>query len=332
MRKYLLRRLIYTLILLLIVSVFSFIVIQLPPGDFLSHYVAELEELGDQVSQRELEGLRRQFGLDQPIYIQYLKWMWGFLQGNMGYSLDQLRPVSELIAERLGLTVFVSLFTIVFAYAVAIPIGVYSATHQYSGGDYVVTVLGFIGLATPNFLLALILMFFLARYFGFAVGGLFTPDFAMAPWSLAKVVDLLKHLPLPMIVVGTASTAGLIRVMRGGLLDELNKQYVITARARGLGKRRLLFKYPVRVALNPIVSTVGWVLPSIVSGTTITAIVLSLPTVGPLLFDALVSQDMYLAGSIVMLLSFLTVVGTFVSDILLAWLDPRIRFQKRMGD
>ena len=250
----------------------------------------------------------------------------------MGYSLEHQRPVAELIVERLGLTAVVSLLTVVVAYMIAIPIGVYSATHQYSAGDYTFTVVGFIGLATPNFLLALILMFILARYFGFAVGGLFSPDFAVAPWSLAKVFDMLKHLPLPMIVVGTSSASGLIRVMRGGLLDELNRQYVVTVRAKGLGERRLLFKYPVRVSLNPIVSTVGWVLPDIVSGTIVTAIVLSLPTTGPLLFRALISQDMYLAGSIVMLLSFLTVIGTFISDLLLVFLDPRIRFQKKEGD
>lgn len=332
MRQYLTQRLFYTLLLLVLISLFSFFVIQLPPGDFLSHYAAQLADLGDEVSERELEGLRRQYGLDQPIYVQYLKWIWGLLRGSMGYSLEHQRPVAELIVERLGLTAVVSLLTVVVAYMIAIPIGVYSATHQYSAGDYTFTVVGFIGLATPNFLLALILMFILARYFGFAVGGLFSPDFAVAPWSLAKVFDMLKHLPLPMIVVGTSSASGLIRVMRGGLLDELNRQYVVTVRAKGLGERRLLFKYPVRVSLNPIVSTVGWVLPDIVSGTIVTAIVLSLPTTGPLLFRALISQDMYLAGSIVMLLSFLTVIGTFISDLLLVFLDPRIRFQKKEGD
>lgn len=332
MRQYLTQRLAHTLVLLVLISVFSFFVIQLPPGDFLSHYAAQLAEMGDDVSLRELEGLRRQYGLDQPIYVQYLKWIGGLLRGSMGYSLDHQRPVAELIAERLGLTAIVSFLTIVFAYLIAIPIGVYSATNQYSVGDYTFTVVGFIGLATPNFLLALILMYILARYFGFAVGGLFSPDFAVAPWSMAKVFDMIKHLPLPIIVVATSSASGLIRVMRGVLLDELNKQYVVTARAKGLRERRLIFKYPVRVSLNPIVSTVGYVLPNIVSGTIVTAIVLSLPTTGPLLFNALLAQDMYLAGTIVMLLSVLTVIGTFISDLLLVFLDPRIRFQKRKGD
>jgi len=262
------------------------------------------------------------------VYLQYFKWFWKLLHGDFGRSFLLNRPVSELIGERLALTVTISLFTILFTYIVAVPIGIYSATHQYSPGDYFFTVVGFAGLATPNFLLALILLFLFYRYFGINVTGLFSVEYLRAPWSLAKFVDLLKHLPVPILVVGTAGTAGLIRIMRGSLLDELKKQYTITARAKGLKEVRLLFKYPVRVAINPLVSTVGWLLPGIVSGTTITAIVLALPTTGPLLFQALMGQDMYLGATMFMLLGFLTIIGTFISDILLVWVDPRIRFEK----
>lgn len=250
------------------------------------------------------------------------------LHGDFGRSFQWNEPVSKLIAARLPLTIVISLFTLIFTYVVAIPIGIYSATHQYSIGDYIFTVVGFIGLATPNFLLALVLMFIFYKYFGLSAGGLFSPHYQLAPWSVAKVIDMLKHLPIPVIVIGTAGTAGLIRVMRGCLLDELRKQYVITARAKGVAERVLLFKYPVRVAINPVISTIGWELPGIVSGETITAIVLSLPTTGPLLFRALMAQDMYLAGSTVMFLTSLTVIGTLLSDILLAWIDPRIRYEK----
>lgn len=332
MQQYLVNRFLYTLILLVLVSVVSFIIIQLPPGDFVDQYAAGVEtEFGAIVSEAEKEALRSQFGLDRPLFVQYFYWVSDFVTGDMGFSLTYQRPVRGLIGERLALTATVSFFSILFAYALAIPIGVYAATHQYKVGDYVATVIGFIGLAIPNFLLALILMLFVARNFDISVGGLFSSEFALAPWSTAKLLDLLRHLPIPIIVVGTASTASLIRVMRSGLLDEMNKQYVMTARTRGLKRGRLLFKYPVRVALNPIVSTVGWVLPEIISGETITAIVLSLPTVGPLLLEALIAQDMHLAGSILMLLSIFTVVGTFLSDVLLAVLDPRIRIQKRIG-
>ena len=330
MGRYLLNRFFYTLILLVLVSVVSFVIIQLPPGDFVTHY--EVASAGVfVVPQEEIEAMRARYGLDRPVFVQYFHWIADFLTGDMGFSLTYQKPVRRLIGERLALTATVSFLSILFAYALAIPIGVYGATHQYKIGDYVATVIGFIGLAIPNFLLALILMLFAARNFGMSVGGLISPEFVFEPWTFAKVVDLLRHLPIPMIVVGTASTAGLIRVMRSGLLDELNKLYVVTARTRGLSRRRVIFKYPVRVALNPIVSTVGWVLPAIISGETITAIVLSLPTVGPLLFEALIAEDMYLAGGILMVLSMFTVIGTFVSDMLLAWLDPRIRIQKKMA-
>jgi len=328
MLSYVIRRCFYMIIILLAVSVVSFIIIQLPPGDYLTNLVESLKAKGVQVSEEQVLSLQRQYGLGLPLYIQYFKWMWNMLHGNLGHSFQWNRPVSELIAERLPLTVIISILTMIFAYAVAIPVGIYSATHQYSIADYSFTVIGFMGLAIPNFLLALILMFIFYKYFGLHVGGLFSTEYQTAPWSVAKFLDMLKHLPIPIIVIGTAGTAGAIRVMRGCLLDELHQQYVITARAKGVSERQLLFKYPVRVAINPMVSTLGWTLPYIVSGETITSIVLSLPTTGPLLFGALISQDMYLAGSIIMLLTFLTVIGTLISDLLLAWVDPRIRYGK----
>jgi len=325
---YVIRRFFYMIILLLVASVIAFIIIQLPPGDYLTSYIMQLKASGQTVDELYIASLKRQYGLDLPIYLQYFKWMWGMLHGDFGRSFEWNKPVSDLIAERLPFTVIISLFTLVFTYVVAIPIGIYSATHQYSIADYTFTTIGFAGLATPNFLLALILMFLFYKYFGLSVGGLFSREYIRAAWSLSKFMDMLKHLPIPIIVIGTAGTAGLIRVMRGCLLDELRKQYVITARAKGVEERKLLFKYPVRVAINPIVSTIGWTLPRIVSGETITAIVLSLPTTGPLLFQALTSQDMYLAGSTVMFLTFLTVIGTFISDLLLVWVDPRIRYER----
>jgi len=328
MASYIIRRFLYMIVILMLVSVIAFIIIQLPPGDYLTSYILSLEQSGQRVDEAQIASLRKQYGLDLPLYGQYFFWMRKIFHGDFGKSFQWNKPVSELIAERLPLTVMISLFTLIFTYVVAIPIGIYSATHQYSIGDYIFTVIGFAGLATPNFLFALILMFMFYRYFGLSVGGLFSPQYAGAAWNIDKFVDMLKHLPVPIVVIGTAGTAGLIRVMRGCLLDELRKQYVITARAKGVGERTILFKYPVRVAINPIISTIGWMLPSIVSGQTITAIVLSLPTTGPLLFQALMSQDMYLAGSTVMLLTFLTVLGTFISDLLLMWLDPRIRFER----
>lgn len=326
---YVIRRLLYMIIVLFLLSVVAFIIIQLPPGDYVTFYVAEMESMrGERLQESEIAALRKAYGVDQPMYVQYFKWLWKLSHGDFGMSREWQRPVIDLIMERLPLTVMLSLFTLFFTYIIAIPVGIYSATHQYSIGDYVFTTGGFIGLATPNFLLALILMFLFYKYLGFSVGGLFSIQYMDAAWSMERFVDMLKHLPIPLIVIGTAGTAGLIRVMRGCLLDELRKQYVITARAKGVEERTLLFKYPVRVAINPIVSTIGWTLPGIVSGEIITAIVLSLPTTGPLLFQALLKQDMELAGSIVMFLSFLTVVGTFISDILLVLVDPRIRYEK----
>jgi len=322
------KRLAYMVFVLFVVSIVSFILIQLPPGDFLTTQVTLLRASGTDVSEAQLESLTRRYGLDLPPHEQYLKWMGGVLQGDYGQSFQYNRPVRDLIGERLGLTIAISLATLIFTFAVAIPIGIYSATRQYSIGDYAFTTIGFIGLAIPNFLLALLIMFFLNRAFGVSVGGLFSPEFRLEPWSLAKVWDMIKHLPTPVIVIGMAGTAGLIRVMRGCLLDELRRQYVITARAKGQAENTVIFRYPVRVALNPVVSTIGWALPAIVSGETITAIVLDLPTTGPLLVGALLNQDMYLAGSFILFLSTLTVIGTYVSDLLLVALDPRIRFER----
>lgn len=325
---FIIRRLMYLAVLLWLISVVSFVVIEIPPGDYLSSHIARMVAQGASVHQEEIATLRSQYGLDLPVYLRYFKWLWKLLHGNLGISFRWNRPVTDLIAERLPLTVMISLLAMSFTFAVGIPIGVYSALRQYSFGDYSLAIVGFLGLAIPNFLLALVLLFTFYRYFNLNLIGLFSPQYEMAAWSFAKFVDMLKHLPVPLIVIGTAGTAGLIRIMRGCLLDELKKQYVITARAKGLPERALIVKYPVRVAINPIISTIGWLLPAIVSGETITSIVLNLPTVGPLLFESLKSQDTYLAGSCIMLLSFLTLFGTFISDLLLTWLDPRVRYER----
>jgi peptide/nickel transport system permease protein len=325
--QYILRRLLLAIGVLLVISVMSFVIIQLPPGDYLSTYITTLRQRGAQVDQNTIQSLEQQYGLDKPLPLQYVWWMWQMAHGNFGMSFEWQKPVIDLVMERLPLTIAISLTSLLFVYILAIPIGVYSAVKQYSIGDYLATVFGFIGMAMPSFLLALILMWFMFSTFKISIGGLFSQQFLEAPWSWAKVNDLLKHLPVPIVVVGLSGTAGLIRVMRGGMLDELRRQYVATARAKGVSENKLLIKYPLRVALNPIVSTIGWQLPAIVSGETITSIVLGLPTTGPLLYRALLSQDSYMAGSIVLFLSALTVLGTLGSDILLAILDPRIRFE-----
>ena len=331
MAGYIARRLLYMIFTIWMLSIVVFIIIQLPPGDFLTSYIAAIQAQGTIGGSARRPRPARQYGLDGSVVEQYFKWFGNFIQGDMGRSFAwQWRPVTDLLRERLPFSIMLSLFTLVFTYAVAVPIGIYAATHQYSVGDYLFSVIGFIGLATPNFMLALILMYVGFAYFGVSVGGLFSPDFVSAPWSLAKLWDLFKHLWIPIIVIGMSGTAGLIRVMRGTLLDELSKQYVVTARAKGVPEGTLLFRYPVRVALNPIVSTIGWTLPRIVSGETITAIVLALPTTGPLLFNALLSQDMFMSGSIVMLLGILTLVGTLLSDVLLVIVDPRIRFERKV--
>ena len=325
MTQYLIRRFLYMILLLWVLTVVSFIIIQLPPGDLVSSIARRLTETGEAADQAMLDGMRKNYGLDQPIYVQYWRWFTNVLKGNFGFSFLLNRRVSEVIGERLALTALVSGSTLIFTFVMAIPIGIYSATHQYKIGDYFFSFIGFIGLATPNFLLALILMMALLAL-GMSPGGLFSPEYMKAQWSVAKVANLLAHLPLPIVIVGTAGTAGIIRVMRATLLDELEKQYVITARAKGVRESSLLFKYPVRVAINPIISTIGWLLPVIVSGEIITSLVIGLPTVGPMLFTALQFQDMFLASSLLLFLNFLTVIGTLVSDIVLVAIDPRIRF------
>ena len=309
------------------ISAAVFLVIQLPPGDAVDAIVAEREAQGDVITDEDERELRSLYGLDRPLVVQYAAWVIRFVTGDMGRSIRGL-PVSGLITERLGATVMLSLISILFTYLVAIPIGIYSATHQYSVGDYALTTVGFMGLATPNFLLALILLFLFYRFFGLSIGGFFSPGMEDQPWSAAKLIDLLSHLWIPVIVIGTAATAGTIRVMRATVLDELGKQYVITAQAKGLARRRLLMKYPVRLALNPIVSTVGGVLPGLIAGQTIVAIVLNLPTLGPLLFTGLRAQDINLAASVLMMQSVLAVLGVLVSDLLLVVVDPRIRFER----
>ena len=316
------------LVTLVGISIIAFVVIQAPPGDYLDIYIQQLRDRGIETDREELAGLENRYGLNQPVLVQYLKWMGNMITFDLGQSFATCQKVTDMLAERVPLTALITLLTTLFTFAMAIPIGIYSATHQYSLTDYSVTTVGFIGLATPNFLLALILMFLFSRWFGVTIGGLFSPEMVTESFSLAKLWDLIKHLPVPIVVVGTAGTAALIRIMRATMLDELRKQYVITARSKGVEERRLLFKYPVRIAVNPLVSTIGWLLPEIISGATVTAIVLSLPTTGPLLLTALLQQDMYLAGSIIVVLSLLTVIGTLISDILLVLVDPRIRMER----
>jgi peptide/nickel transport system permease protein len=311
---------------LIFITLVSFAIIQLPPGDYLTAYQAKLRETGEELDELTIQRLRERYALDKPFYLQYWRWISNIIrEGDFGRSMEWNLPVSQLLWERVGLTVAVTLFTVLFTWILAIPIGVYSATHQYSALDYIMTFVSFMGRGIPSFLLALIVMWVGFAYFGADVGGLFSQEYLAAPWSWGRLVDLLKHIWVPVIVLGVTGTAGLIRTMRANMLDELHKPYVTTARAKGLSEGKVVRKYPMRVAMNPFVSTVGWLLPSLISGSTITATVLNLPTTGPLLLRALLSQDMYLAGSFIMILSIFTVLGTLISDILLAWLDPRIR-------
>lgn len=327
MLTYVLRRIIYMIPTVIVISMVSFVMIQLPPGDFVDKVASQLQaQSGENTSAME-EQMRERYGLNQPMYVQYFKWSRNVIKGEFGYSFLHDRPAEEVMWDRLSLTLILSISTLLFQWVVAIPIGIYSAVKQYSIGDYIATTLGFIGLATPNFLLALVIMYISFRYFGQSVSGLFSPEYRDAPWSLARIWDMMKHLWIPMVIVGTSGTAGLIRTLRANLLDEMNKPYVVTARAKGLTERRLLLKYPVRHAMNPFVSTVGWSLPALISGAAIVAIVLNLPTTGPLLLTALLNQDMYLAAGFIFTLSILTVIGTLLSDLLLAWLDPRIRYE-----
>lgn len=325
MSKYILKRFIYMLVTLWVVSIVTFIIIQLPPGDFVSSYVARLEQQGEHVNTAELDAMRERYGLNQPLHVQYTKWMSGIMRGDLGRSLEWNQPVLRLIKERLPLSFIISLASLLFVWAVGLPIGIYSATHQYSIPDYIATFLGFIGLATPNFLLALIALWIYFERTGVALIGLFSPEYMMEPWSFARLIDMLKHLWIPAIIIGTSGTAGLIRTMRANMLDELNKPYVMTARANGLAEWKLLFKYPVRLALIPAVSTIGWVLPALFAGELLVSYVLGIPTLAPLFLGSLLNEDMFMAGSIVLILSALTIIGTLVSDLLLAWLDPRVR-------
>ena len=337
MLKYLLRRLLYMALTLLAVSVVTFVVIKLPPGDVLTNMIAEREAVGQASNREYIEGLRKTYGLDDPTYVQYVRWMglkWfvtfnkadtGLLQGDLGRSFEHNKPVTELMAERLPLTMFLFVASVLLVYALAVPIGIYSATNKYSSWDYVFMGVTFVGMSIPGFLLALVLMFVLFKWYGINPGGVFSPQFVGAPWSMARLADFLKHLIAPLTVVAINGTAGLIRVMRANLLDQLRQLYVTTARAKGLAEWRLLVKYPVRVAIIPVVSSLGFLLPGLIGGQAIMAIVLGLPTFGPLLLKALQSQDMYLAGSVVMVQTLLVVVGVFLSDMLLVVVDPRIR-------
>ncbi|MGQ9490793.1 MAG: ABC transporter permease [Anaerolineae bacterium] len=327
MVRFILQRLLLLPVLLVLFSIIVFALVQAPPGDFLTSYVSMLATSGSSIDEEQVAALKMQWGLDQPFHIQYLRWMQNLLRGNLGMSLEYQRPNNELIGERLLLTVLLALFSFIFTWAVAIPAGILTAVKQHTVVDYVFTVLNYIGVAVPNFMLALILMWIAFSRFGLSVTGLFSTEFIDAPWSWARMVDLLKHIWLPMIILGVAGTARLTRVMRANLLDEMNKPYVVTARAKGLSEWKLVLKYPVRLAINPLVSTIGWYLPQLFSGSLIVATVMNLQNIGPLLLRSLITQDMYLAGSILLIYCLLTIIGTLISDILLALLDPRIRME-----
>jgi peptide/nickel transport system permease protein len=327
MLQYIIKRLLILPFLLFIFSIIAFILIQAPPGDFLTSYIAELATSGSSIERAQIDALRALYGLDQPLYIQYFKWIGRLLTGDLGFSLDWQKPISELIGERLALTLALGVGTFIFTWLVAIPIGILSATRQYSFFDYFFTVFNYIGVATPTFMTALVLMWIAFKYYGLSVTGLFSPEYIDAVWSWDRTVDLLKHLWLPVVILGLDGTARLARVMRANLLDELKKPYMEMARAKGMSEWSLVMKYPVRLALNPLVSTIGWYLPLIFSGSVIVATVMNLPTIGPMLLRALISQDMYLAGTIILIYMILAIIGTLISDILLAWLDPRIRME-----
>ncbi len=327
MLTYTIRRILIMVPTLLAISAIVFLIIQLPPGDYLETHISQLEADGQKIDLEKIEALRRQYGLDRPVYEQYGVWVWGLLQGDMGYSFAYQLPVNQVVGDRLWLSFLIAFTTILFTYAVSFPIGIYSAVRQYSLGDYAFSFLGFLGLATPNFLLALVLLYFANVYFGTSIGGLMDDAYIDQPWSWGKFLSVLEHLWVPVIVIGTSGTAGMIRRLRANLLDELQRQYVVTGRAKGLSPGKLLLKYPLRMALNPFIADIGNLLPQVVSGAAIVSIVLSLPTTGPMLIEALRAQDMYLAGSFLMFLALLTVIGVFLSDLLLAVLDPRIRLE-----
>lgn len=325
MLGFLFRRLIAMVLTIWAVSFVAFAIIQLPPGDYLTSYVAQLSAAGDRIDPATIEALRQRYGLGQPFIVQYFKWIGGIVQGDFGESFEWSAPVSELIWGRMGNSVLLEGLAVLVMWLVALPIGIYAAVRKYSLGDYLATIGGFIGLAIPNFLFALVLMYLWYVYFGQTLGGLFSPELANSPWSLEKLLDFLSRAWAPVLVLATAGTAQLIRVMRANLLDELSKPYVVTARAKGLPEWRVVLKYPVRVALNPLVSTIGWLLPTLVSSSVVVSAVMNLPTAGPLLLRSLTTQDMYLAGAIILLLGILTILGTLISDLILAWIDPRIR-------
>ncbi|MEM5529208.1 ABC transporter permease [Gammaproteobacteria bacterium AS21] len=330
MPSYIVKRCLTMIPTLIIISILVFIIIQLPPGDYLESYIAELESQGESVDPQKIAFLRQEYGLDKPLWEQYYVWISGFVQGDLGYSFEYNLPVAEVVGDKMWLTIAVSFVTIFVTWLIAFPIGMYSATHPYSWGDYGLTFLGFLGLATPNFLLALVMLYLANQYFGTSIGGLMDSEYINQPWSLDKAKSVLAHLWIPVVVIGTSGTAGMIRRLRANLMDELRKPYVVTGRAKGLGEFKLLTKYPLRLSLNFFIADIGSLLPSVISGAEVVAVVLSLPTTGPLLLSALQSQDMYLAGSFLMFLAILTVVGVLISDIALAMLDPRIRLQGGM--
>ena len=329
MLNYLLRRALYAVMAIWAVSIISFFIINLPPGDYVTSYIAQLQNTGSIVLADEAENLREFYGINRPLYVQYGKWINQIAHGNLGYSFEFGLPVNDVIGERLILTMVLALVTVVFIWIVAIPIGIFSAVRQYSIWDHVFTFFGFIGLAVPDFLLALVMMYLAFVIFDFSIGGLFSPDYVAVGWSLGRVWDLMKHMVIPVIILGTSGTASLIRITRANLLDELRKPYVATARAKGMPEWKLILKYPVRLALTPAVSLTAYLLPFLVSGSIVVSVVLGLPTVGPILLKALVAQDMFLAGAIILIIGWMTVVGTFFSDLLLVLVDPRVRFEGR---
>ena len=325
MVTYIARRIVYMIVTLFVVSIIAFVIIQLPPGDFISAYVGEMAALGEVLDDAEIDSLRARYGLGQPMYVQYFRWLTNMLGGNLGRSLRWNKPVLALIQDRLPWSFGISMVSLLFVWAIGMPIGIYSATHQYSIPDYLATFLGFVGLGVPNFLIALLALWIYFQTTGDVIVGLFSNEYLMAPWSVAKVLDLLKHLWLPALITGTSGTAGLIRGVRANLLDEVRKPYVTTARAKGLTERSLLLKYPIRVAMIPAISTIGWTLPRLFAGELLVSFVMGIPTLSPIFVASLLDQDMFLAASIVLILSALTVIGTLISDLLLAWIDPRIK-------
>lgn len=332
MAKFIVKKIGIMFLTVLLISLAVFFIITLPPGDFLTNYIGRLTAAGESVDPAMIEKLRVQYGLDQPFIVQYWRWISGILfHGDFGYSFSLAMPVTAIIKAYIVPTMALSLVTMLFTYLISIPIGIYSAVHQYSIGDYAFTTIGFLGQAVPNFLMAILLMFLSFQLTGDTMLGLFSPAMQNAPWSWAKFVDMLKHCVIPVIVIGTGNTCGLMRTMRSQMLDELNKNYVMTSKAKGMKAAAIRYKYCVRAAVNPIVSSIGWSLVGIFTGSTITAIVLNLPSMGTVMYNALIDQDMYLAGSWLFLMAIVTVIGTFISDILLAWLDPRARKEYLKG-